>query len=60
MSAAQVLAAQNRLTLLKAGPRVEEIAEAKAREEASERSIEVAKARLAKCEIRPGQWDGAA
>jgi HlyD family secretion protein len=52
MSAAQVLAAQNRLTLLKAGPRVEEIAEAKAREEASERSIEVAKARLAKCEIR--------
>jgi multidrug resistance efflux pump len=51
MATAQVLAAQNRLTLLKLGPRVEDIAEAKAREESSKRSIEVSKARLAKCEI---------
>jgi HlyD family secretion protein len=52
IATAQVLAAQNRLTLLKLGPRVEEIAEAKAREESSRRSIEGSKARLAKCEIR--------
>jgi HlyD family secretion protein len=52
MATAQVLAAQNRLTLLKLGPRVEDIAEAKAREESSQHSIEVSKARLAKCDIR--------
>jgi multidrug resistance efflux pump len=51
MATAQVLAARNRLALLKLGPRVEEIAEAKARVESSKRSIEVSRARLAKCEI---------
>jgi HlyD family secretion protein len=52
MASAQVKIAESRLALLKAGPRVEEIAEAKARLQAMQHTIAVAGARLRKCEIR--------
>jgi HlyD family secretion protein len=52
MASAQVKIAEERLALLKAGPRFEEIAEAKARAESAEHAVDVAKARLAKCEVR--------
>jgi HlyD family secretion protein len=49
---AQVKIAKNKLALLKAGPRVEEIAEASARAESAKHVVDVTQARLAKCEIR--------
>jgi multidrug resistance efflux pump len=51
MAAAQVEAARLRLRLLKAGTREEELAEAKAKTLAAQRSIDVTKAELSKCEV---------
>lgn len=52
IAAAQVAIAQQKLKLMIAGARAEEIAEAKARVEAALNIVAVTKARLAKCEIR--------
>jgi HlyD family secretion protein len=52
MSSAQVAMAEKRLALLRAGPREEEIVEAKARDTAAQHASDVAKAQLAKCDIR--------
>jgi len=52
MAAAQVDSARLRLRLLKAGTRVEELDEAKARMMSAERAVAVTTAELAKCEIK--------
>jgi multidrug resistance efflux pump len=52
IASAQVRIAENKLALMKAGPRREEIAEAKARVESASHLVDATKAQLAKCDIR--------
>jgi HlyD family secretion protein len=51
VAAAQLEAARQRLRLLEAGPRPEEVAEARARADAAWHAAAVAAARLARCEV---------
>jgi multidrug resistance efflux pump len=52
VATAQVETARLRLRLLKAGTREEEVAEAKAKKIAAKHAVDVAKAELAKCEVK--------
>jgi HlyD family secretion protein len=52
IAAAQVSDAQQHLTLLRTGPRLEEIAEALARAEAARHLVDLTRARLERCTVR--------